>query len=126
MRKLLITTLALSAALPLGACATSDPYGHGGYGYRDRDNSQLERAAAGAALGAAAGAAVGAAADGVGVGEGAAIGAAAGGVLGAVTHRDNDDYRTSGREMRWNRDDRGYCYYHNDRGERVYDYNVRC
>ena len=103
------TLLASIAALSLGACATSDPYGYDRYG--DRDSGQLGRAATGAAVGAAAGAAVGAVVGGVSPVEGAAAGAVAGGVIGAVSGRDRQYYR----------DERGYCYYVTSSGRRVYD-----
>lgn len=109
MRGSMMLAAALAAA-SLGGCATNDRYGY------ERNNTQLERAAAGAAIGGAAGAAVGAAVDGVGVGEGAAVGAVAGGVIGAAT---------ADRDRRWYRDSRGYCYYVDRRGDRVYDYDRR-
>ena len=105
------TLLATVAALSLGACATSDPYGYDRYG--DRNPGQLERAATGAAVGAAAGAAVGAVVGGVSPVEGAAAGAAVGGVIGAV--------RGGDRNREYYRDERGYCYYLSRSGRRVYD-----
>lgn len=110
MRKSGMIGMALMASLSLGACATSDRYGYG------RNDNQLGRAAAGAAIGAAAGAGVGAVVDGVGVGEGAAVGALAGATIGAVTANNR----------KWYRDGRGNCYYMDDRGDRIYDYDRRC
>jgi uncharacterized protein YcfJ len=99
----------VATGLSMGACATNDRYGYDRYG--DRNNGQLERAATGAAVGAAAGAALGAVVGGVSTVEGAAAGAVAGGVIGAVTNNDRRYYR----------DDRGYCYYVDRSGRRVYD-----
>ena len=110
MRKSLILGMVMATGLSLSACTTYDDYGY------NRDNDRLERAATGAAIGAATGAAVGAVAGDVSVAEGAAAGAVAGGVIGAVTGGDRD----------WYRDSRGYCYYINSHGERVYDYDKRC
>jgi outer membrane lipoprotein SlyB len=140
MRKPLILGSILVAGLSLGACTTYDRYGYDGYGYSsdrygyaydrygnryyDSDGDGVaERAVTGAAVGAAGGAAVGAIVPGISPVEGAVAGAVAGGIIGAATA---DDRRTSGREMRWYRDSRGYCYYVNDLGQRIYDYNVRC
>jgi outer membrane lipoprotein SlyB len=127
MRKSLILGSILFAGLSLGACTTYDRYGYDRYGSRyDRygDDNTAERAATGAAIGAATGAGVGAVVGGVSPVEGAVAGAVAGGLIGAATA--DNDRRTYGREMRWYRDGRGYCYYINDRGDRIYDYNVRC
>jgi uncharacterized protein YcfJ len=104
-----LIALMVAGGLSLGACATHDRYGY-------NDNRQLERAATGAAIGGAVGAGVGAVVDGVSPVEGAVAGAVAGGVIGAVT----------GDDRRWIRDNRGNCYYVNDRRQRVYDYNRRC
>jgi outer membrane lipoprotein SlyB len=130
----------VAAGLSLGACTTTDRYGYDrygsgydryGYSYDrygnryDRDGNRVaEGAATGAAVGAVGGAAIGAAIPGVSPIEGAVAGAVAGGLIGAATA--DDDRRTYGREMRWYRDSRGYCFYVNDRGDRIYDYNVRC
>ncbi len=111
MRMTGLMSIAAAATLSLGACATDR------YGYQDNNDRQINRAAAGAAIGAAAGAGVGAVVDGVNPIEGAAVGAVAGGVIGAVT---------SGNDRRWQRDRRGYCYYFDDRGRAIYDYNRRC
>lgn len=113
MRKSVQIMAVLAASLSLGACATSsDRYGNR---YSTNDN-QLGRAAAGAAIGGAVGAGFGAAVDGVTPVEGAAVGAVAGAAIGAATANDR----------RWYRDSRGYCYYVDGRGDRIYDYNRGC
>ena len=109
MRKSALFGMVVAAGMSLSACATDR------YGYGD-DNRQLERAATGAAIGGAVGAGVGAVVGGVSPVEGAIAGAAVGGIAGAVT----------GGDRRWYRDTRGYCYYVNDRGDRIYDYDRRC
>ena len=101
----LILAAAAASTLSLSACAT-DPYAQ---------NEQTRRAATGAAIGAVGGAAVGAVVPGVNPIEGAVAGAVLGGVLGAVI---------KGRQ--YYRDTRGYCYYVDQYGRPVYDYNVRC
>ena len=103
-------TAALAGSLMVAGCATNpyDPY----YGNR---NPQAERAVRGAAVGGAAGAVAGAVLPGVSTVEGAVAGAVLGGVLGAVIN---------GRQ--YYRDTRGYCYYVDQYGRPVYDYNVRC
>ena len=106
MRKSTLLGMALAASVGLGGCTTNDRYA---------ENRQLERAATGAAIGAAAGAGVGALVDGVSPVEGAVAGAVAGGAIGALTSKRD-----------WRRDGRGYCYYFNSRGERIYDYSRRC
>jgi uncharacterized protein YcfJ len=106
--KKLIFAAAAASTLSLSACATSDPYGYG-------NNGQTNRAVTGAALGAAGGAAVGAIVPGVNPIEGAVAGAVLGGVLGAVV-----------KGKQYYRDTRGYCYYVDQYGRPVYDYNVRC
>jgi phage tail tape-measure protein len=111
MRKMMMSMM-LAAGLSLGACATND-----GYGYDDRNDRQMGRAVGGAAIGAAAGAGVGAVVDGVTPVEGAIVGAIAGGAIGAAT---------SGNDRRWYRDRRGDCYYVDNRGEWIYDYDRRC
>ena len=108
MKKLILAAAAAST-LSLSACATNDPYGYGA------NNEQARRAATGAALGAAGGAAVGAVVGGVSPIEGAVAGAVLGGVLGAVI-----------KGKQYYRDTRGYCYYVDQYGRPVYDYNVRC
>ena len=65
--------------------------------------------------GGVAGAVAGAIIPGVSTTEGAIAGAVLGGVLGAVV---------KGRQ--YYRDTRGYCYYVDQYGRPVYDYNVRC
>lgn len=99
---------ATATGLTLTACA-QDRYGDP---YRD---TQTERAAKGAAIGAAAGAVAGAVIPGVSTIEGAAAGAVLGGVAGAVI-----------KGKQYYRDTRGYCYYVDDNGNPVYDYDVRC
>ena len=111
MKKLILAAGA-AGMLSLSACATN-PYGYndGYYGAND----QTRRAATGAAIGAAGGAAVGAVVPGVNPIEGAVAGAVLGGVLGAVI---------KGRQ--YYRDTRGYCYYVDQYGRPIYDYNTRC
>lgn len=108
MRKSILLAPLAAAGLTLGACATDR------YGYHNRDNDQLERAAAGAAIGAAAGAAGAAVIDEDPI-AGAAVGAVAGGAIGAATANDRD----------WYRDGYGYCYYITRDGRRIYDYDRR-
>jgi hypothetical protein len=110
MRKLGLLSLIAAGSLSLGACATHDRYGY------ERDNRQLERAATGAAIGGAVGAGVGAVVDGVSPVGGAVAGAVVGGAIGAATSSDR----------RWVRDNRGYCYYLDEYGRPIYDYNRRC
>jgi uncharacterized protein YcfJ len=107
MRKLILAAAAAST-LSLSACATtSDPYA--------TNNSQAQRAATGAAIGAVGGAVLGAVVPGVSPVTGAIAGGVAGAVLGAVI-----------RGKQYYRDTRGYCYYVDQYGRPVYDYNVRC
>ena len=113
MRKSFALGLVLAAGMSLSACATNDRYGDSRYG----NNDQVGDIATGAAIGAAAGAGVGAVVGGVSPVEGAVAGAVVGGVAGAIASNSNRD---------WYRDSRGYCYYVNDRGERIYDYDKRC
>jgi phage tail tape-measure protein len=105
--------LGMALAASLSACATN-PYGYNDP-YYGNNNDQARRAATGAALGAAGGAAVGAVVGGVSPVEGAVAGAILGGVLGAVV---------KGRQ--YYRDTRGYCYYVDQYGRPIYDYNTRC
>jgi uncharacterized protein YcfJ len=106
MKKLILAATAASA-LSLSACATThDPYA---------SNDQTRRAATGAAVGAAGGAILGAVVPGVSPVEGAIAGAVLGGVAGLVIN---------GRQ--YYRDTRGYCYYVDQYGRPIYDYNVRC
>ncbi|MBA3667064.1 MAG: hypothetical protein H0W65_05010 [Sphingomonas sp.] len=114
MKRLLLAST-LASSLALSACATNpygynDPYGNNGY-----NNPQTGRAAAGAALGGVAGAVVGAVLPGVNPITGAVVGAVLGGVAGAVI---------KGRQ--YYRDTRGYCYYVDQNGNPIYDYNTRC
>ena len=104
--KKMILTAAVASMLPLSACATNDPY---------RTNNAGTRAATGAAVGAAGGAILGAVVPGVSTVEGAIAGGIAGAVLGAVINN-----------RQYYRDTRGYCYYVDQYGRPVYDYNVRC
>ena len=115
MKRLAITG-ALAASIAVSGCATN-PYG---YGYNDPyynggQSSQAGRAATGAAAGAVAGGVLGAVVPGVSTVEGAVAGAVLGGVLGAVV---------KGRQ--YYRDTRGYCYYVDQYGNPIYDYNTRC
>ena len=105
MRKFALT-VAVASLVPLSACATNDPYA---------TNDQTRRAATGAAVGAAGGAILGAVVPGVSTVEGAVAGGIAGAVLGAVINN-----------RQYYRDTRGYCYYVDQYGRPVYDYNVRC
>jgi uncharacterized protein YcfJ len=111
MKKYLGLSAAVAASMAVTGCATNP------YGYNDpyNNNAQTRRAATGAAGGAVAGAVLGAVVPGVSTVEGAVAGAVLGGVLGAVVN---------GRQMY--RDTRGYCYYVDQYGRPVYDYNTRC
>jgi len=103
-------TAALAASIAVSGCATNP------YGYNDPYAAeQQRRAATGAAAGAVGGAIAGAVIPGVSTTQGAIAGAVLGGVLGAVI---------KGRQ--YYRDTRGYCYYVDQYGRPVYDYNVRC
>lgn len=104
--------LASTVAVSLSACATN-PYGYNDPYYGN--NSQTNRAVTGAAIGGAAGAAIGAVVPGVNPIQGAVAGAILGGVAGAVI---------KGRQ--YYRDTRGYCYYVDQNGNPIYDYNTRC
>ena len=107
MKKLVLMTVA-AGMLPLSACATyNDPY--------RTNNSQATRAATGAAVGAGVGAVAGAVIPGVSTVEGAIAGGIAGAVLGAVINN-RQYYRATN----------NYCYYVDQYGRPVYDYNVRC
>ena len=103
-----ILAAAVASILPLSACSTygNDPYGN---------NDGARRAATGAAVGAAGGAVLGAVIPGVSTVEGAVAGGIAGAVLGAVVNN-----------RQYYRDTRGYCYYVDQYGRPVYNYNVRC
>lgn len=110
MKKVALSA-ALAASFAVSACATNP------YGYNDpyANNDQTRRAATGAAAGAVAGGVLGAVVPGVSTVEGALAGAVLGGVLGAVVN---------GRQ--YYKDTRGYCYYVDQYGRPVYDYNTRC
>ena len=110
MKKALMAA-ALITGVSVSGCATnrySDPYYNGG-------QTQAGRAATGAAVGALGGAAVGAILPGVSPVGGAIAGGIAGAVLGAVIN---------GRQ--YYRDTRGTCYYVDQYGRPIYDYNARC
>ena len=117
MNKRLGITAAIAASMAVTGCATSpgygynDPYYNNG-GYRD---PQTGNVVGGAAIGAATGAVAGAVLPGVKPGTGAVAGAILGGVLGAVINN-----------RQYYRDTRGYCYYVDQYGRPVYDYNTRC
>jgi hypothetical protein len=114
MKKVALSA-ALAASFAVSACATN-PYGYNDPYYGGGGNSdQARRAATGAAGGAVAGAVLGAVVPGVSTVEGAVAGAVLGGVLGAVVN---------GRQ--YYRDTRGYCYYVDQQGRPIYDYNTRC
>ena len=113
----------IAAGLSLGGCATNR-YGYDDGYYRNNDR-QLGRAAAGAAVGAAAGAGLGAVVDGVSPGQGAIVGAIAGGTIGAATSQPDRD-RGRYRDRYWYQDERGYCYYLDRDGRRIYDRSGRC
>ncbi|HEU0311510.1 MAG TPA: YMGG-like glycine zipper-containing protein [Sphingomicrobium sp.] len=106
MKQFVLASVAVGS-LALSACAT-DPYG------RPYD-PQARGAITGAAVGAGAGAVGGAVIGGISPVEGALVGAVLGGVAGAIIN--NKQYY---------RDTRGYCYYVDQHGNPVYDYNVRC
>jgi hypothetical protein len=114
MKRLAITG-ALAASIAVSGCATNDPYGYNDPYYGRSNQSAGTRAATGAAVGGAAGAVAGAVIPGVSTVEGAIAGAVLGGVLGAVV---------KGRQ--YYRDTRGYCYYVDQYGNPIYDYNTRC
>ena len=102
----------LAASMAVTGCSTYPNQ----YGYNDPYyNDQTRRAATGAAAGAVAGGVLGAVVPGVSTTEGAVAGAVLGGVLGAVVN---------GRQ--YYRDTRGYCYYVDQYGRPIYDYNTRC
>ena len=111
--KHVMMTAAVTAAVALSGCATNgynDPY------YGNRNNTgQAGRAVTGAVVGAGVGAVAGAVIPGVSVGTGAIAGGIAGAVLGAVVN---------GRQ--YYRDTRGSCYYVDQYGRPIYNYNARC
>lgn len=110
--KRIAMTAAVAGGLAIAGCATN-PYGYNDpyYGNNDRSSGAVR----GAAVGGAAGAVAGAVIPGVSTVEGAVAGAVLGGVLGAVRN---------GRQ--YYRDTRGYCYYVDQYGRPVYDYNTQC
>jgi len=105
--KRLVFASVIASGVALSGCAT-DPYGH-------PYESQGARVATGAAIGGASGAVVGAVVPGVNPVTGAVVGAVLGGVIGAVV-----------KGKQYYRDTRGYCYYVDQYGNPIYDYNVRC
>jgi branched-subunit amino acid ABC-type transport system permease component len=105
--KRVVLASAIAASVSVAGCAT-DPYGY-------NNNPQAQRAVQGAALGGLVGAATGAVVGGVSPVEGALVGAALGGVAGAVI-----------KGKQYYRDTRGYCYYVDQYGNPIYDYNARC
>ena len=112
MKRLLLVS-ALASSVALSACATNP-----GYGYNDPyygHNADTSRVATGAAIGGAAGAVAGAVIPGISPIGGAALGAVLGGVAGAVI-----------KGKQYYRDTRGYCYYVDQYGNPIYDYNTRC
>ena len=110
MKKFIMTAM-VASILPLSACAT-DPYGYNNDPYRSRQGSNV---ATGAVGGAIVGGVAGAVIPGVSTVEGAIAGGIAGAVLGAVINN-----------RQYYRDTRGYCYYVDQYGRPVYDYNTRC
>ena len=113
--KRLVLASAIASSLTLAGCATS-PYGYNdGYNNGYQYDSQGRRVATGAAIGGVGGAVAGAVLPGVNPVTGAVVGAVLGGIAGAVI---------KGRQ--YYRDTRGYCYYVDQYGNPIYDYNVRC
>jgi outer membrane lipoprotein SlyB len=104
--KRLVLASAIASSVALSGCATTDPYYH---------DPQARRAAQGAVIGGAGGAILGAVVPGVNPVTGAVVGAVLGGVAGAVI-----------KGKQYYRDTRGYCYYVDQYGNPIYDYNVRC
>lgn len=110
--KRIAMTAALAGGLAVAGCATNpynDPY------YGSNNNDQTRRAVTGAAVGGAAGAVAGAVLPGVSTTQGAVAGAVLGGVTGAVINN-----------RQYYRDTRGYCYYVDQQGRPIYNYDVRC
>jgi len=110
MKRLAITA-ALATTIAVSGCATSP----GGYNDPYYGNRTTNRTVGGAAVGAAVGAGLGAVVGGVSPIEGAIAGGIAGAVLGNVI---------KGRQ--YYRDTRGACYYVDQYGRPIYDYNTRC
>ena len=116
MKKYLGITAALAASVAVTGCATTNPYGYNNDPYYNNgQNPNAQGAVQGATAGAVAGGVLGAVVPGVSTVEGAIAGAVLGGVLGAVRN---------GRQ--YYRDTRGYCYYVDQYGRPIYDYNTRC
>jgi outer membrane lipoprotein SlyB len=114
MKRLVLAT-AIVASVSVAGCATN-PYGYNdGYNNGYQYDSQGRRVATGAAIGGATGAVVGAVVPGVNPVTGAVVGAVLGGVAGAVI-----------KGKQYYRDTRGYCYYVDQYGNPIYDYNARC
>ena len=110
----LALTGALVASIAVTGCATN-PYGYNDPYYGNRADPNVGRAATGAAAGAVGGAVLGKIIPGVSTTQGAIAGAVLGGVLGAVVNN-----------RQYYRDTRGYCYYVDQYGNPIYDYNTRC
>ena len=104
-------TAALAGGLAVAGCATNPGYNDPYYGNRTNTSGAVQGGVAGAAVGAGLGAVI----PGVSTVEGAIAGGIAGAVLGAVVNN-----------RQYYRDTRGYCYYVDQYGRPVYDYNVRC
>ena len=115
MKKYLGITAALAASVAVTGCATTNPNGYNDPYYSGQTNPNTQRTAQGAIGGAVAGGVLGAIVPGVSTAEGAIAGAVLGGVLGAVV-----------RGRQYYRDTRGYCYYVDQYGRPIYDYNTRC
>jgi phage tail tape-measure protein len=116
MKKHFGITAALAASVAVSGCATTNPYGYNDPYYSNgQQNPNASGAVQGATAGAVAGGVLGAVVPGVSTVEGAIAGAVLGGVLGAVRN---------GRQ--YYRDTRGYCYYVDQSGRPIYDYNTRC
>ena len=111
----LALTGALAASIAVTGCATN-PYGYNNDPYYGTQNrGPMGQTATGAAGGAVAGAVLGKIIPGVSTTQGAIAGAVLGGVLGAVVNN-----------RQYYRDTRGYCYYVDQYGNPIYDYNTRC
>ncbi len=104
-------TAAIAASVAVTGCATTSPYGYNDP-YRADQNA---RTATGAAIGAGVGAVAGAVLPGVKPLTGAIAGGIAGAVLGSVING-----------KQYYRDTNGYCYYVDQYGRPVYNYNTRC
>ena len=114
MKKYLGITAALAASVAVSGCATN-PYGYNNDPYAQNQQGGYGNTATGAAAGAVAGGVLGAVVPGVSTVEGAIAGGVLGAVLGSVV---------KGRQ--YYRDTRGYCYYVDQYGRPIYDYNTRC